>query len=493
LDAKMFILLVVMGVASAQSGAEIAYDLFDYATINDLASNGGRGFTAPWTRTPDCLALQFSPTSLNFTSFAKTLQIGGGSRKNACELQRSFAMQFTATSSATGFVSFLLWSEGSGSPARRNMFGVSIGTLTASGVHAWEDVESGDFVELETQAGVMAPFAFMVTHENTGIGSVRTRFDYDGKNLEIGTRPIRGHHFFVVIKITPIRERGNMYYNLQPYVYEADYLSNVNASLLDAAPPHRVDPFVSTMSIAMSGFYISQLRIGATFGSVYGDIPSSLTTAPRPTTTGPPLTLPTPSTTTTTTAAGSTSRAISSASTTTSSANASASATTKTTCETVSISTCSSCLENTGCKWCSATAESESTAGRCVESNIDGCARLTLAAPGCPIANDQMAAVPIAVIAGASVGGVVLILLIIAVVVGLVMRARSKSKQKLASEMTTARESHTIAASADESNYSDLRLTSVYSTAGLGTPTSIAESGAPMDASRPHYSQMEMH
>jgi hypothetical protein len=41
-------LLLVVGFVSAQTGAEIAYDLFDYnsASASDLASNGGRGFAA---------------------------------------------------------------------------------------------------------------------------------------------------------------------------------------------------------------------------------------------------------------------------------------------------------------------------------------------------------------------------------------------------------------------------------------------------------------
>jgi hypothetical protein len=507
----MFLPLVLLfvGLANAQTGAEIAYDLFDYATINDLASNGGRGFTAQWAKSSACFARQFSPPqSPNFTSFAAKIQIGGGSGEDACELRRSFAMQFSAAAVATtGFVSFLLWSEGSGSPARKNVFGVSIGTLTLTGGRGWKELESGGSLELDTPVGVMAPFAFTVTHENNVTReSVRTRFDYGGvKTVEVA--PSRGVHFFVVIKITPISNAGNRYYNLQLYVYEADFLNNFNASLLDAAPPHRVDPFVSTMSIAMYGFYISQVRIGATFGSVYDDIPSSLTTAPRPTTSGQLPTLPT-STITSAIATSSGAVAVSSASITMTSvttsvltATATRNATRETTCETVSIATCSSCLENTGCKWCSATAESESTAGRCVDTNIDGCARLTLAAPGCPIADEQMAGVPIAIIAGASVGGVVVILLIVAVVVCLVMRARSQSEQKLAkaSEMTTARESHSIAAGGDESNYSDLRLTSVYSTAGLGTPTSSAESGglglaaSTSSVSQQHYSQMEMH
>jgi hypothetical protein len=371
------------------------------------------------------------------------------------------------------------------------LFGVALGTLT------YLDWEVGvDYLELRRRGN--PPFAFMVTHDmsSSGIGSVQTRFEYNMKEIETPRQSARGDHFLVVMKITPISGPiGEKDFDLQLYVYEADYLNNVNASLLDAAPPQRVDPFASSMSIAMLGFFVSQVRAGTTFGSVYDDIPSSLTTTPPPTTTGPPLSLPTPSTTT---AAGSTSRAVSSASTTTSSANAIArTATSTTACETDSIATCSSCLENAGCKWCSTTAESKSTAGHCVESNIDGCARLTLSAPGCAIADE--AAVPIAIIAGASVGGIILILLIVAIVVCLVMRARSQSKQKAAatSEMTTARESYSIAPSVDDNTYGDIRLTSVYSAAGLGTPTSSAESGGLVassgSVSQPHYSQMEMH
>jgi hypothetical protein len=387
-----------------------------------------------------------------------------------------------------------------------------------------------DFLEPDAPpAGVMAPFSFMVKHEindiNTGNGSVRTRFDYSGTRKETAEQPVRSLHFFIVMKIIPI----NMLFVaptfiLKFYVYEAGYV-NVNPALLDAAPSHSVVPFASTMSIAMSGFFVSQVRAGTTFGSVYDDIPSSLTTT-SPTPSGQPPTSPTPKRMTTT-AASSSSGTVSNTSTTrattgtsggsatigtlassssgartnATTSNATPSATTTTTrtletCETDSMSTCSSCLENHGCKWCSTTAESESTAGRCVESNIDGCERLVLATTGCAIADEQMAAVPIAVIAGASVGGVVLILLIIAVVVCLVMRARSQSKQKSAksTEMTTARESHSIAASGDENNYGDLRLTSVYSTAGLGTPASSSAGSAlaASTGSAPHYSPMQM-
>jgi hypothetical protein len=264
----LLLLFLVARFASAQTGAEIAYDLFDYTGTTDLASNGGHGFAAKWTATGRCIVQPFSPPqSPNFTSFAKKIQIGSN-RKDPdeawiCELQRPFAMQFSAADTTVRFVSFLLSSEKSVS--RDSMFGVALGTLT------YLDWEVGvDYLELRRRGN--PPFAFMVTHDmsSSGIGSVQTRFEYNMKEIETPRQSARGDHFLVVMKITPISGPiGEKDFDLQLYVYEADYLNNVNASLLDAAPPQRVDPFASSMSIAMLGFFVSQVRAGTTFGSVY--------------------------------------------------------------------------------------------------------------------------------------------------------------------------------------------------------------------------------
>jgi hypothetical protein len=274
----LLLLFLVARFASAQTGAEIAYDLFDYTGTTDLASNGGHGFAAKWTATGRCIVQPFSPPqSPNFTSFAKKIQIGSN-RKDPdeawiCELQRPFAMQFSAADTTVRFVSFLLSSEKSVS--RDSMFGVALGTLT------YLDWEVGvDYLELRRRGN--PPFAFMVTHDmsSSGIGSVQTRFEYNMKEIETPRQSARGDHFLVVMKITPISGPiGEKDFDLQLYVYEADYLNNVNASLLDAAPPQRVDPFASSMSIAMLGFFVSQVRAGTTFGSVYTATDDNWTTA----------------------------------------------------------------------------------------------------------------------------------------------------------------------------------------------------------------------
>lgn len=181
-------------------------------------------------------------------------------------------------------------------------------------------------------------------------------------------------------------------------------------------------------------------------------------------------------------------------------------------------------MEVAGCKWC---ARSSSSPGHCSAQMGDDCLIVTLSALGCSTAvatesdaasgggdgggdvTDEDSSLPIAVIGGA-VGGGIAALCLIALVVFLVMRSRSKGRSKPDSgEMATARESNSVA---NSETYGDLRLVSVnvYSTAGLGgggSPGASGDSAEPEGSggggasvntyqappSQAHYTQMEMN
>lgn len=152
-----------------------------------------------------------------------------------------------------------------------------------------------------------------------------------------------------------------------------------------------------------------------------------------------------------------------------------------------------------GCKWCST--DRESVSGRCTATLDDGkgsCDFLTLSASSCPSnpGPDRQvdeAPLPVDVIGGA-VGGGLAALLLIALVVCLVLRARRNNNSKPSNaaanstggpEMATARESNS-------GHYGDIRLTNIYSAAGLSAGGSVASTGASGSSGDAHYSPMDM-
>jgi hypothetical protein len=123
----------------------------------------------------------------------------------------------------------------------------------------------------------------------------------------------------------------------------------------------------------------------------------------------------------------------------------------------------------------------------------------TAAATTVPGQDNMMdeSSLPVAIIAGA-IGGGVALLLLIALIVCLVMRSHRKkpAPEPSSTEMVTARESTSIAQTND--TYGDLRLTGVYSAAGLwpasqGGSVKSDTTGASGSGGDPHYSPMQMH
>jgi hypothetical protein len=466
---NFFFFLVLMVTANAQTADEIAYDLFAYDMADQVSSvEGGVGFVGPWSTAGKChSAALLPPKAANFISFAQNLRVGfNGSDSSLCEMQRSIQNAFVAVG-ALVFLSFLLTTEGLISQPPRNLtpkFGLAVGANLDVGMWTYDD----DFLKAELENDKNRAFSVMLAHEAT---NRRINSNFEVKLGGIGEKGdiavgASSHNFFVVIKIeTNALGRSRVY--LQVFDADAEGAS-IQESLLRTTMRDVEQGNLQMMSIALYGMYLSQVRVGKTFASVYSDLPSALktttttATTTTPTTRTPTQTLPPAinmNTTTTTTPH-----------TQPSTRSALISAPTVVDCDSATIASCSTCLANSGCKWCATS--SETGAGRCTEANIDECSQLVLAPNGCAAdASAEQESLPVAIIAGATAGGVALLLIIVALIVCLVLRSRNQKKKTPETEMATARESKSIAASGGDNVYGDLQLSSVYSAAGLvGAP-----------------------
>lgn len=151
------------------------------------------------------------------------------------------------------------------------------------------------------------------------------------------------------------------------------------------------------------------------------------------------------------------------------------------------------------------------TSGRCtavLDDGLGACDFVTLTQSGCTMAADPAKqadeeSLPVAVIAGA-VGGGGAAFLLFGVVVFLVLRSRGRNKQERipansgiqrassAPEMSTTREEYSGSGGNGNALYGDIRLTNVYSIAGLSTQPSTTTSASGGSGDDGHYSPMAM-
>jgi hypothetical protein len=518
---KLVLLLQLLVVGTR--GAEIAFDLFQYSGLGESKStNGGVGFQAAWTLNNNCDDVAFSaPTGNSFTFFTSKRMIGGtisAGSTGRCEMVRTLSDTFPTGVNRTRFISVLFTVDRSISP--RQFFPVlslAVGDLSA--IASWDRSTPTSFLTLARDGRVHQSDRAVSFDTILDSDLLRSRLD---SYLTSGTPPLNtldvntDNHFFIVMKLV----EGTQSLTVRAAVYNADSSAAVTETALNNANSVSF-PFLDnkwSLAIGSARTYVSQLRVGTTFSSVYDEIPTSLTTTLRTATASTMSSSTTRTTTSTTTSSSSSSSSTTSTTTTTPTTTVpprtapSATPTTTTIPPACNASTsCSSCLELASCKWCSTV--QESSAGRCT-ADVSGCAFLTLMASGCAapttptailgaessnsgdnVADDQ--SLPVAVIGGA-VGGGIAALLIVALVICLVLRARRQKPNAEPSEMATAREANSVATSHD-SLYGDLRLTTnIYSAAGLGTPggsvdlpPSAASSGSGSTA-QAHYSPMEM-
>lgn len=469
-------------LCSAQMASEIAYDLFDYG-INDTQWNGGIGFQGPWRAQGGCTTAPLSPsdTPAGFTIFAKTLMIGSATRgleRNTCTISRSVGN----LDSSVRFVSVVLIRAKSGADDKGSpTFGIAVGDLNLG--EFWNNEQEGIIDIINTTRPWLGARAF-IQDERVSKQQIIVQTIINNVSQEASGRTSPSPVLFVLIDTTG-----------RSAVMNADD-DDISQAMLGGSFPFTL-PSPWGISIGVAGYRVAQVRVGKTFASVYGNVPSTTTT----TTTTATTTTKTSTTTTTTTS-------LASLPTTTSLTSLQSTPISSTSFACQSATTCLTCVALDGCKWCERWRNASTDLAQCIAELDSECLTLTLSTDGCGMATldktmDE-ASLPVAIIAGA-IGGGVALLLLIALIVCLVMRSRrnkqSHRPEQTSAEMVTARESTSIAYT--DETYGDLRLTRqekpVYTTAGLtlstqgGGSVKSETTGASGSGGDPHYLPMQMH
>jgi hypothetical protein len=514
LSLSLGLLLLADEATPQQSAAELAYDLFNYTNapsiMKVLAGGSGFGPASNWLAPPtaDCEAVSFNSLTVraNATVYANTTMVG--SRNDQCQIVRLLAIQ-TPPSNGTRWYSFVFKSDSVGGGAKGTA-ALAVALGEPAFVSLWNT--SLPFM-LAGPPGAMRTGAVAISAIKRATSS---NFAYNiagSAAAEAHAVDTKGPWtIFLFIRVSWVDNKlVNVHY--APFDLTVPALEVSEARVLEKSATTVTSPITDLLaiSIAMSQIYVAQVRVGSTFNSVHRDVPGgsikatvrpTLATTPSTTAGNSTTTTATTTTTTTTTTARSTSVVGTSASDNliaTASADSSSSLAGSGTSSTCVASACAVCVGVASCKWCSA--DRAATSGRCTAALDDGlgaCDFVTLTSSGCAMVAEpdkqiDDGSLPVSVIAGAAGGGVAALLLI-GLVVFLVLRSRRRHTKQTPvpasgagaatpdPEMSTTRE-----ANSSNNLYGDIRLTNVYSVAGLATQSASGSSGGD-----PHYSPMAM-
>lgn len=533
----VFVVCLLVRLALGQSGPEVAYDLFNYnynVSGSFKSTSGGVGLKQTWKEQAGtefgCDVLRFvgnltKPTNIVYASPQDSVMVGSAySGSKYCAIARGFAGAPFGTSSGVMYVSVLFMSLFQSVTNKDGAFAVAVGDDAT--VAKWDPEQNNLYISGTAVIAVRAIRHLQAFTIQMSGGGAQQQFT----SINPATGP------FAVLLV--VRYEWSDQRRVTARFFPFDLINgtrDVNDMHVLAAPTssYTLDtPKLTSISMATYRFHAAQVRVGSTFNSVYADVPSQLTTPVRTTTTTTTIasgtststtststsrgaasttTTATPPTTTSSTSRSTQAPSVSPASATSTSDSSSvslsqgseSSSSSPVTCD--AAASCGTCLAVSGCRWCSRGRHVES--GECTATPGDDCVLLTQSAVGC---NEEPAdnamddeSLPVATIAGA-VGGSIAALLLIGAIVGVVyFRSRrnsgSDAPQAQTSvtdagsvEMATTREAPSVTISTDSNNsnatYGDLRLTALYSAAGLA-PAGTATTTSPTPS---QYTEMEM-
>lgn len=446
-------------LATAQTGDEIAFDFFDYSTymsLNDANLNGGKGFLSNWVvqaDDSDCSIRAFNGNP-NLVALGNSSMIGNNNNNgnDPCAIVRRIADTDLGDNSTPveRFVS-VVFQRGTGD----SLFSVFIGER----VDQFRNIER-NAETIKVGAGA-EPYVGM--HGFISGGSLKTTLSVNRNNMQRTEVSLTDQNASPVLVVRFVLQPHQSSAQVSHNFFMVPPSGSVQLNISSLSSPGVAVQFNTRWGIAIGtgNCFVAQVRIGTTFASVMKNttMSTSSTTMTRPTSVPPtpppptPVTTPSPPTPPTT----------QSPPTPTTSSTQTRTTTAVFTSSTLIASTSVGAVDNT----------TNSTSSNAADKMVDE------------------GSLPIATIAGAAVSGGAVLLLLIALIVFLVLRARSRQKTEArsstapvaagdahgATEMAMARESK--ASMSTDSTYGDLRLASEYSAVGL------PDAGG-------HYAPMEM-
>jgi hypothetical protein len=450
-------------LATAQTGDEIAFDFFDYATtlpLNGAHFDGGKGFVSNWVvpNSVDCSIRAFNGNP-NLVALGNSSMIGNSNdNDDPCAIIRRVAdTDLAENASATSVERFVsvVFQRGTG----ETMCSLFIGERVDQFRNLERNAET-----IKVNGGAAEPYVGF--HGYINGGTLKHAMSVNKNNMqrtEISLTDQNASPVLVVrLVLQPSSNNALVSYNF----FMVPPSGSVQLSASSLSSPGVSVQFNTPWGIAIGAgsCFVAQVRIGTTFASVTRNTTmstsSTVSTTTRPTTvtrsppTPPP---PTPVTTPSPPTPPTTQSPPTPTTTTTTSSTQSRTTTTAFSTAPTSVGT-------------------NSTSSNAADKMVDE------------------GSIPIATIAGAAVSGAAVLLLLIALIVFLVFRARSRQKTEArsstaagaaagdgATEMAMARESK--ASMSTDSTYGDLRLASQYSAVGLPDAGSTGVG---------HYSPMAM-
>jgi hypothetical protein len=303
----MILLFAVLLLHSSLSSSaqEIAFENFNYNTLSQVTLNsGGTGFSSSWSFTDDSSPskcqmnrLPTNVTRSQFVSYSSLNAVGTSvsslDRSSICGIMRP--LNSGGSNPPTRYMSVLMTADRA---TQNGAFGIAIGDMQRA--RKWT-YSADSRVELDD--GTYGPVSVVATRSSQ-IMSFHMLNDGVAEVIPLTLANAPGPvAVFVVMRI---ERQASIRFQVQFAAYDVAGGSDViSEQVLNNARNSVVmttnQVMLSTVSFGMIGFHLAQVRVGATFASVYNDLPMSLLTTTRLTTTTTSTTTTSTTTTPTTT------------------------------------------------------------------------------------------------------------------------------------------------------------------------------------------------